>query len=238
MLTEKESILIDEQINLKHAETGKTSKIILFIFIVSLWPPNQKVKNTSSFQGHSLGFRRWWWRGFLSFSRPSLRASPLGELSGLRLRIGDCYGRWDSCDLRCYGSFLYCRFFNVAYQRRILKWTSKSMLTISPTSCELLSHIWLWIETPVKMNQCLKGMTYRQLLPMYSKPTNIFFVEAGPLIFDAILLWLTKAAMIILARRFSPLLLLVAVGCGVLVGKPWKPWLLPRGGVSGWWVSP
>lgn len=29
-----------------------------------------------------------------------------------------------------------------------------------------------------------------------------------------------EAAMIVLARRFSPLLLLVAVGCGVIVRRP------------------
>ena len=50
MLTEDE-IYCNEQMDLKHSETGKISKIILFIFTISWGPPSQPrklKKNTST----------------------------------------------------------------------------------------------------------------------------------------------------------------------------------------------
>ena len=96
MLTEEE-IYCNEQMDLKHSETGKRSKIILFIFTISWGPPPSQPrklkKNTSTRPachspfplGFWVGFRRWWRRGCLWFSRPSLRASPLGELREVAL---------------------------------------------------------------------------------------------------------------------------------------------------------
>ena len=43
MLTEDE-IYCNEQMDLKHSETGKISKIILFIFTISWAPPSQPRK--------------------------------------------------------------------------------------------------------------------------------------------------------------------------------------------------
>lgn len=132
------------------------------------------------------GFRRWWRRGCLWFSRPSLRASPLGELREVALI------RWmgisplknhqpnKTVELRNFEVVIvredeicwWCELLEVFSTVDLrIKWDFWRYVEHLPTMRSAVTH--LWIQTPVKMIQRFKGRAYCRT-SMYSKPTNIF----------------------------------------------------------------